>query len=480
VATSGADNGNCSNSASPCATIQYAVDTASEGDEIRVAEGVYTDVQARSRNDVTTTGVVTQSIYLSKTVTIRGGFSLSNWITPSVYASKITIVDPFYKGRGLYITGDISPTISGLAFIHGKAVGLGGYSSYVYGDAGANAYIITATAVLSANYFGYNGLDYGYDYGAGVYMRASRSTLIRNNIFANKTQFRGAGVYLDYSPALIVNNNFEDNSAGTDGGAIYLEGSAAMITGNFIYRNDASAGGGLYLDQSPASVSGNNILNNRAAVAGGIFVGRSNAILFDNVIAMNYAGPFSMTRSRIEGGLGLAGGMWVANSHVTLTNNVIADNSSNSNRASGIYLSSFSRANFLQTTVARNTGGEAGITLEYDSILAMTNTIFVSHTVGITTSSYSTVTLNGVLWYGNNVNIGGLGFISTTNIYTGSPAFAADGYHLTAVSAAINRGVPISITTDIDGELRDVTPDLGADEYVGPPPLQIYFPLVFR
>jgi len=60
-------------SASPCySTIQTAVDAAAPGDEIRIAAGVYTDMSVRPKNDITTTGVVTQVVYISKTVTIPG------------------------------------------------------------------------------------------------------------------------------------------------------------------------------------------------------------------------------------------------------------------------------------------------------------------------------------------------------------------------------------------------------------------------
>jgi hypothetical protein len=49
VAPGGKDSGNlCTASASPCATIQHAVDVAASGDEIRVAEGTYTGVSARA------------------------------------------------------------------------------------------------------------------------------------------------------------------------------------------------------------------------------------------------------------------------------------------------------------------------------------------------------------------------------------------------------------------------------------------------
>jgi hypothetical protein len=65
-----------------------------------------------------------------------------------------------------------------------------------------------------------------------------------------------------------------------------------------------------------------------------------------------------------------------------------------------------------------------------------------------------------------------------THAYTGDPLFASDGYHLGAGSAAINRGVPAGANTDIDGQARDVAPDLGADEY--PLDEKTYLPVIWR
>jgi hypothetical protein len=62
--------------------------------------------------------------------------------------------------------------------------------------------------------------------------------------------------------------------------------------------------------------------------------------------------------------------------------------------------------------------------------------------------------------------------------HTGNPAFAADGYHLNAGSAAINRGIKAGVTTDIDGQPRDAAPNLGADEY--PLTEKVYLPIVWR
>ena len=126
--------------------------------------------------------------------------------------------------------------------------------------------------------------------------------------------------------------------------------------------------------------------------------------------------------------------------------------------------------------------GGSGSGLELSGSAALTNTILVSHTFGISVTASSSATLNGVLWFDNGANTGGAGTFSVTNAYTGNPAFAADGFHLTVASAAIDKGVNAGVTTDIDGEPRlGHAPDLGADEYWPPgTPRRFYLPLILR
>jgi len=102
-APTGDDSGNdCITSTAPCATIQHAVDVADPGDEIRVATGIYTGVQARAG--------VTQVVYISKTVMVRGGYTTTDWSTSNP-VSYPTTLDAQEQGRVLYITGDISPLV---------------------------------------------------------------------------------------------------------------------------------------------------------------------------------------------------------------------------------------------------------------------------------------------------------------------------------------------------------------------------------
>jgi len=125
----------------PCyAHPQDAVDAAYEGDIIKVAAGTYTGVSACQG--------VTQVVYISKTLTLRGGYTTTNW-TVSDPDSNPTTLDAQGQGRVLYITGNISPTIEGLRITGGDAEGLGG--DQWEDDAGGGVYIITATATIRNN-----------------------------------------------------------------------------------------------------------------------------------------------------------------------------------------------------------------------------------------------------------------------------------------------------------------------------------------
>jgi hypothetical protein len=171
---------------------------------------------------------------------------------------------------------------------------------------------------------------------------------------------------------------------------------------------------------------------------------------------------------------GLGGGLLLRSNNPVLVNNVVADNQATA-RGSGLYIAGFS-PHLLHTTIARNGGGDgSGVYItDATSTAFLTNTVLVSHTVGITVADGNTATLNGVLWYSNTINCNRC---TVTNEYTGNPAFAADGYHLTRDSAAIDRGVTSTVAIDIDGDARPKGRgyDLGADEFV-----IIHLPLMLR
>ena len=413
-----APGGECGE-ADPCyATIQEAVDTAESFDTIKVAAGTYSDLSVRARLDYTTTGEVTQVVYLTKSLTLQGGYSPLDWETSDPQANP-TILDAQSKGRVIYVTGDINPRIQGFTITGGDASGLGG-----------------------------EGMG-GGDAGGGIYFWESPVTLIYNQVISNTAE-SGGGIY----------------GKGTGSGE---PGENCWIIENSIISNNAQYGGGMSLSCN-SWVYGNDIHHNQN---GGIdfFLGYHQ--LHNNLIHNNIAS---------RGGSGLGFQL----SQATLVNNLIADNVKN---GQGAAIENFvATLNLIHNTVARNTSGDGddiGINnksdLEYfeeTPTLTLTNTIIVSQAIGIDADDLGSVMIDSILWHNVPVTVSQspTAVVSVKNEYTGDPLFTADGYHLTAGSAALDKGLDAGVMVDIDGEPRPAGAgyDLGADELW----ITVYLPIV--
>jgi hypothetical protein len=178
------------------------------------------------------------------------------------------------------------------------------------------------------------------------------------------------------------------------------------------------------------------------------------------------------------------GGLYLyALSDARLTNDALAGN--RAGLGSGLYVLDCS-PRLVHTTIAGRGDGIGIFVFDIPGIdrvstMAITNTILVDHEPAILAATGNTVTLNGVPWYGNTANYAHVGKVIVTNEYTGSLAFAPDGYHVTVGSAAIDRGVEAGVDGDVDGVPRPVGTgyDLGADEF----PAAVrrgYLPVVMR
>ena len=412
----------------PCySTIQAAVDASSPGDEIRVAAGAYADLNGRPRADLTSTGIVTQVIYISKTITLRGGYlTINRYADPPDGQANLTLIDARQHGRGLYITGNISPTIENLVIT-------GGYPSRGapprWTDVGGGAYIISATATLRHNRFFSNA---GVDCGGGIYVTHSRTTLSGNELRKN-----GA----------------------IQGGGLCVIDSDVLVDGNAIHDNQAMIGAGAYMDNAglgshSATVRNNQVFSNTTmdGCGGGFCLASGADALINNVIAHNQA---------LGGGSGLC--IWRASPR--LMNNTLVGNFGGD--GSGVYVVNW-------PPMPRSAGW-------------MTNTILVGHAVGINIVAGNTMTLEATLWgdgvWANGADWKGAGaIIAGTHNYRGDPAFVrpeAGDYHIGRRSAAIDRGVDTGVASDIDGDLRPLGRgyDLGADEYAA---RAIYLPLVLQ
>jgi len=247
------------------------------------------------------------------------------------------------------------------------------------------------------------------------------------------------------SDATLISNTISHNTADWSGGGLSFGDSDATLSDNTISYNFASdEGGGVRLSGSHARLSGSTISDNTARTSGGgLFLEESDATLVNNVVVDNQVYPYSQSGDR-------GGGLYIVASSIRL----------------------------LHSTLSRNVGGNgSGVDVTGNgygdfSSVALTNTILVSHTLGIAVWEGNTATLEGTLWYGNEQDTGGDGTIltGTVNVY-GDPAFVdPDGgdYHLGIRSAAIDAGVEAGVSDDIDGDARPQGAgyDIGADEFV--------------
>lgn len=128
--------------AAPCyASLQAALDVAASGDIIKMAAGVYTDVhQLLSPVGYDGPSVITQVAYISQSVTVQGGYTVTDWLTADPEINPTTL-DARGLGRGLVIAGQITATVEGLRFTGGNASGLAGGPGF-YTDYGGGGFCL--------------------------------------------------------------------------------------------------------------------------------------------------------------------------------------------------------------------------------------------------------------------------------------------------------------------------------------------------
>jgi hypothetical protein len=474
VTTKGNDGGgtnSCLNSSLPCRTVQVAVDVAGSGDEIRVATGVYTGVQVRS--------AMTQVLYINKSVTIRGGYTTTNWTT-SYPITQPTVLDAQRQGRVVYISGNVTPTLDGLVVTGGNATGQIANCETDADGCGGGIFVYDAHPIIVNN-------------------------VITNNIaavttsgFYTHTTGYGGGLFLNGATRAVISGNvIISNTAGMArcgaGGGIYLfmsgYGNAGMLVqSNQVLSNTATTtsfncawGGGIHGGPDGVLIQGNTIAGNWANIYGGglgagIYQWFGSATYLNNLVKGNL-GSFSnqavllgYSQSRFEGNRvvdnATSEGIRLMNGEgggPILVNNVVVRSGEQTVAASGGAVTPLTATLLHNTLVGSGTGYGVYVETGYVTLF-LTDTIVASHTWGITNTypASSTVHADHTLFWANTHN-----GIQGTSPVSGNPAFAADGYHLSPGSAAIDHGVNAGVATDIDGEVRPkgCTFDIGADEF---------------
>ncbi len=409
----------CTDAITPCyTTVQAAVDAVDDpGDLVKVSGGWYTDLSGLpAPAGYHGAEVITQVLYLTKTVALRGGYD-ATFITwaPSVYT---TTLDAEGKGRVLFVSGEITPTLSGFVFAGGDANGLGGDAA---GDSGGGAYLMTTTALLRDNVFTANR---AYQGGAAFVTGNQGTQLLENTVYSNTAELGGGMAFVDSAGVVLSGNLFVENAAAADGGGVSVSADSAVTLHNNTFRDNTATAG------SAIAQAGGYVEMENTLVVGGSGSG----------VSVDAGGEAHLKHTTFVGqGNGTALALGDTDG---LPNTAMVTNTIVVSHAVGISALAGSTA-----TLNATLWGDA----------AWQNGVDVSGTGHIVSD-----TLN--LWESP-------GFVAPE---TGN-------YHLREDSGAVDAGVDAGVTDDLDGESRPYPTggayDLGADEYHE---YFIYLPLVLR
>ena len=427
VAPSGIDTGFCTDPAQPCKTINYALAQGTEGGEIRVAAGTYPEL-----------------IQITRPISLTGGFSTNNWISPDWTANQ-TILDGQNAYRPLTINAD-AVQVNGFFIKNGNATG---------GDRTGG------------------GVSIG---GVNVVDRATlRNLLIYDNVASTVESGEGGGL------AVALGNTFQNPAQLTLSNVIFMNNTAST--------GDLSASGGgmsiqavgnspLNVDLTNVIVQGNRAGNNFSSRGGGLALNLNGgrATLRQVRILDNYAAQVKT----VLGGPSQGGGIYLANGNLLLENVLLSGNQGERGEAlwveTGNQLSSTVGMNYVTIADNYRVAGEAGAAIHSQGaqvLFLLGNTLLSGNPVALmaqSTRQPHTVDFHSVLIDDNVSQV--IGGTLTTN---GTPLrglagyqnTGVDDYHLTALSDAVDQGNDLPPLVDLDGTMRPkgMATDIGAYEF---------------
>lgn len=301
VALTGADAPGCGSVAAPCATVQFAVDAALPGEEIHIAAGTYAGVQIRNG--------LTQTVYISKSLTLRGGYSTADGFAASNPIANPTILDAQLAGRVILITDSVAATIENLIVTRGSIGGIG---------------LCTA----------------GDSCGGGI-MATGPLTVSHVNVISNSAGRFGGGVGA-LTTTTVINSQFERNAAFLNvsaGGGLYTEGPLSINGTDFISNTSLHIGGAVRVNNendkkdknAAVTIITSRFEQNQAGTAGG-----GLSVGYDTVISNSVLISLTTFISNTTGDNG--GGVSAFNAHMTVLDSHFENNQALSKNGGGINL----------------------------------------------------------------------------------------------------------------------------------------------
>ena len=224
------------------ATLQDAIDAANPGDEVRLVGG-------EAIPEVETVAGLTQTGYITKSLTIRGGYSRANGFAGPPDPDNLALIDAGGNGRALVVTGTVEVTLVNLRLTGGDAAAGGGFS-----DRGGGLAIQGAAVTLDNSDIVSNTASGG---GGGIYLGSILTVTNGSVISANIATGSGGGIYISPNSTVTLDaSSVLTNTASVDGGGVYNNnGSLTLKNGAHIDDNHADDDGGGIYNTSGGSVT---------------------------------------------------------------------------------------------------------------------------------------------------------------------------------------------------------------------------------
>ena len=206
-------------------TLQSAVDMASSGDILLLADGTFT------------CGTNANVVSVSKTLTIKAQNSRQA-ILDGEGARRVVKIG---SSSGPWSNSGPSVTLEGLQITRGKNVMAG--STPAFGDNGAGVYIDNQHTTVSFTdcKIDNNSASGHIGFGGGVFVVRATTSFDGCEITQNHAEYTGGGLYFDLGTHSISGTNITDNSANM-GGGFYGNFESMTITNSKITGNTASTG----------------------------------------------------------------------------------------------------------------------------------------------------------------------------------------------------------------------------------------------
>ena len=451
---------NCLNPDLPCGTLEDANFLALGGDEVRVAHGTYSGGDGLCANQAV--------LCVRQGITVTGGFTLTNWNTPSTNPA-LTIIDGADTRQGIQVDYDAA---SGSSLIRNVTVRNGTSLTHGGGIAINNQNIGPAQNLTLRNCRVENN-DAGSGDGGGIYAKEPVNLRVENCTLANNyvADGRGGGIAIADATglstytltSLVVYGNWanrpNDMSAnGGMGGGVFLQGIGTLRQSEIYSNTAAFSGGGVTTGSNNAHpiVDRVYIHDNKAGLGGGfsIFVtggaNLQNSLLVRNVATSTVGLLTGQTTDPMMGGNAIHSPyIGLPEEPLRVINVTIADNVGAVNDAvtvEGTANPAASRRNFFTNVLI--SGNDVGIRSDGEGFAELVKVLMINN-VTTPTDNFDATRLTGTPLSGN------IGFVGGGN------------YRLLPGADGVDDGDTVpGITQDLDGVSRPVGPafDIGAFE----------------